>query len=91
LLDSQNLKPDQVDFFLFHQANLRIIDMCMKTLGVPSEKTWLNVNKYGNTSAATLPVGLDEALRSVRVKPGQLVLMATFGGGVTWGTALIRL
>jgi 3-oxoacyl-[acyl-carrier-protein] synthase III len=91
LLDSQNLRPDQVDFFLFHQANLRIIDMCMKTLGVPPEKTWLNVNKYGNTSAATLPVGLDEALRSGAVKPGQLVLMATFGGGVTWGTALIRL
>jgi 3-oxoacyl-[acyl-carrier-protein] synthase III len=91
LLDSQNLKPADVDYFIFHQANMRIIDMCMKTLGVPESKTWLNVSKYGNTSAATLPTALDEAIRAKAVGPGQLVLLATFGGGVTWGSALIRL
>jgi 3-oxoacyl-[acyl-carrier-protein] synthase III len=89
-LDAQGVKLEDVDFFLFHQANIRIIDMCLSMLGVGREKTWINVQKYGNTSAATLPVGLDEALKAGKVKPGQLVLMATFGGGLTWASALIR-
>lgn len=80
-----------VNFFLFHQANIRIIDMCMKTLGIPRDKTWLNIDKYGNTSAATLPIALDEAWKAGKVKKGDLILMATFGGGVTWAASLIRL
>ena len=80
-----------VDFFLFHQANTRIIEMCMKTLKIPKEKTYLNIEKYGNTSAATLPIALDEAWCAGKVKPGDLILMSTFGGGVTWGASLIRL
>lgn len=91
VLADQGLTPKDVDFFLFHQANLRIIDMCMRGLEVPPEKTWINLQRYGNTSAATLPVALDEAWRAGKVKPGDLVLAATFGGGFTWGSTLIRL
>ena len=80
-----------VDFAIFHQANIRIIDHCLKTLDLPYEKTWINVDKYGNTSAATLPTALHEAWRAGKVKSGDLVLMATFGGGLTWGSTLIRL
>lgn len=91
LLDRNHLKKSDVDFFIFHQANMRIIEMCCKSLDVPKEKTWINIHKYGNTSAATLPVCLNEAMNAGAVKPGQLVLMSTFGGGTTWGSALIRL
>jgi 3-oxoacyl-[acyl-carrier-protein] synthase-3 len=91
VLADHGLTPKDVDFFLFHQANLRIVDMCMRGLDVPAEKTWLNLQKYGNTSAATLPVALDEAWRAGKVKSGDLVLATTFGGGFTWGSTLIRL
>ncbi len=89
-LDAEGIKLEDVDFFIFHQANIRIIDMCLSMLGLGREKTMINVQKYGNTSAATLPVCLEEALETGRVKPGQLVLMATFGGGLTWASGLIR-
>lgn len=89
-LDAEGVKLEEVDFFLFHQANIRIIDMCLSLLNVSRDKTLINVNKYGNTSAATLPVCLEEALDTGKVKKGQLVLMATFGGGLTWASALIR-
>lgn len=91
VLAENNLTTADVDFFVFHQANIRIIDMCIKTLGVDPKKTWLNVAKYGNTSAATLPVCLDEAWAAGALKPGDTVLMATFGGGLTWGASLFRL
>lgn len=91
LLGEHGIATEEVDFFIFHQANLRIIDMCMKTLGVPKEKTWINLDKYGNTSAATLPICLQEATDAGAVKPGDLVLMATFGGGVTWASSLVRI
>lgn len=91
ILKENNLSPSDVNFFIFHQANLRIIDMCLKTLNIDREKTWLNVAKYGNTSSATLPVCLDEAWAAGKVKPGDLILMSTFGGGVTWASALFRL
>ncbi len=91
LLSDLKLAPEDVDFFLFHQANMRILEMCMKTLKVPREKTWINLDKYGNTSAATLPVCLDEALRQGAVKKGNRVLLATFGGGVSWASGLIQI
>ncbi len=91
ILWDHQLKTTDVDFFIFHQANLRIIDMCAKSLNVPREKMWLNLQKYGNTSAATLPSCLDEAWRSGRVKKGDLILMVTFGGGLTWAASLVRL
>jgi 3-oxoacyl-[acyl-carrier-protein] synthase-3 len=91
LLEENGFKPSDVDFFIFHQANKRIIEMCMKALDVPESKTWINVNKYGNTSAGTLPICLAEAWDAGAIKPGQLILMTTFGGGATWGSTLIRL
>jgi 3-oxoacyl-[acyl-carrier-protein] synthase-3 len=91
LLSEHDLTPSDVDFFLFHQANVRILEMCMKSLGVPREKTWINLDKYGNTSAATLPVCLDEALRQGAIKTGDKVLLTTFGGGVTWASSLIQI
>lgn len=91
LLARHGIERSQVDFFLFHQANMRIVEMCMKALEIPPTKTWLNLENYGNTSSATLPVALDEALENGAVKRGDLVLMTTFGGGVTWGSALVRL
>ncbi len=80
-----------VDMFLFHQANIRIIDMCLKILDIPKEKTWINVDRYGNTSAATLPVCLSEAWHAGKIKENNLILMATFGGGVTWASGLMTL
>jgi 3-oxoacyl-[acyl-carrier-protein] synthase-3 len=91
ILEKNNLTSKDVDFFILHQANIRIVDFCLKNLGVDESKTWMNLHKYGNTSAATLPVCLDEAWKAGKVKPGQLILMATFGGGLTWGSSLIRL
>ncbi len=91
VLKENNFSVEDIDYFFFHQANIRIIESCMKLLHVPPEKTWTNVGKYGNTSAATLPVCLDEAWRNGAVKPGDLILMAAFGGGLTWGSSLIRL
>jgi 3-oxoacyl-[acyl-carrier-protein] synthase-3 len=91
LLKKHGFGIGDVDHFVFHQANIRIIDMCTKMLGIPPEKTSINVQKYGNTSSATLPVCLDEAVRAGAVKPGNLVLMSTFGGGITWGSALVRI
>lgn len=91
LLAEHGLTTTDVNYFLFHQANMRILEMCMKSLNVPREKTWINLNKYGNTSAATLPVCLDEAWRAGAVKSGDLVLATTFGGGITWASSLFRL
>jgi len=91
LLEENKLKPEDVNFFIFHQANMRILEMCMKSLKVPREKTWINLDRYGNTSAATLPVCLDEALQNGAVKSGDKVLLTTFGGGVTWASGLIQI
>jgi len=91
ILKENKLAVSDVDFFIFHQANMRIIDMCAKTLGVDRSRMWNNLEKYGNTSAATLPICLDEAWRAGAIRPGQLVLMVTFGGGLTWASSLVRL
>ncbi|MBI4402946.1 MAG: ketoacyl-ACP synthase III [Deltaproteobacteria bacterium] len=91
IMQAHKISKDDIDLFIFHQANLRIIDSCAESLNIDKRKLWLNVQKYGNTSAATLPVSLDEAWRSGTVKQGDLILMATFGGGLTWASALIRL
>jgi 3-oxoacyl-[acyl-carrier-protein] synthase-3 len=90
VLEKQKLTVADIDWFVPHQANLRIIDTIGKKLGFPSEKVAMNVQKYGNTSSATVPTCLDEYIDAGKVKKGDLVLMTTFGGGVTWAGALIR-
>lgn len=81
---------DEVDLFVFHQANLRINDMIAKQLGIPAEKVFNTIQKFANTTAATIPIGLDEAVRAGKLKPGMLVASAAFGSGFTWGSALYR-
>lgn len=81
---------DEVKVIVPHQANLRILQGMAKQLGVPMDKVYLTVHKYGNISSATVPIALDEAVRDGTIQPGDLVLLTAFGGGYTWGSALIR-
>jgi 3-oxoacyl-[acyl-carrier-protein] synthase-3 len=82
---------DAVDWFVPHQANQRILDGVARKLGVPTEKVVSTVALHGNTSAASVPLALDTAVRDGRIKPGHLVLMEALGGGLTWGAALVRM
>src|SRR5262249_13099734 len=82
---------EQIDLFVPHQANLRINQMVGAKLGIPDEKTVHNIEKYGNTTAATIPLGLSEAWRAGRCRRGSNVLFAAFGSGYTWGAAIVRL
>ncbi|MGH2342077.1 beta-ketoacyl-ACP synthase III [Segnochrobactraceae bacterium EtOH-i3] len=79
-----------IDWFVPHQANQRIIDASAKKLGIPPEKVVMTVAEHGNTSAASIPLALDVAVRDGRIKPGDLVLLEAMGGGFTWGAALVR-
>ncbi|MDD5454198.1 MAG: ketoacyl-ACP synthase III [Candidatus Ratteibacteria bacterium] len=90
VMKKAKVKPEDIDLFIPHQANLRIINATATRIGIPSEKVFVNVNKYGNTSAATIPVALDEALQAGRIKKGDLILLDAFGGGLTWGAILLR-
>jgi 3-oxoacyl-[acyl-carrier-protein] synthase-3 len=80
-----------VDLFIPHQANQRIINAVGKRLGIPEEKVFVNVDRYGNTSAASIPIALAEAHKKGRYAKGDLLLLAAFGGGLTWGSALLRM
>ena len=84
------LTADDVDVLIPHQANLRIIEATAKHAGVPAEKVFSNIDRYGNTSAASIPIALDECVREGRIQKGSNVLMVAFGGGFTWGSALVR-
>ncbi len=79
---------DEVDLFVFHQANLRINEAVAKQLGIPAEKVFNTIQKYANTTAATIPIGLAEAQKAGKLEPGMLVATAAFGSGFTWGSAL---
>ncbi|MGH9388262.1 MAG: 3-oxoacyl-ACP synthase III family protein, partial [Vicinamibacteria bacterium] len=89
-LDTNGVKLADVDHFLFHQANLRINELVASGLGIPQEKVYSHIERFGNMSAATIPFLLDECLEAKAIKKGDLVLMAAFGAGFTWGSALIR-
>ncbi len=89
-LEANKLKPSQIALLIPHQANLRIIQATAKRLGLPDEKVFINIDKYGNTSAASIPIALDEAVKSGRVKDGDYILLEAFGGGLTWASALLR-
>jgi 3-oxoacyl-[acyl-carrier-protein] synthase-3 len=90
ILSRHGFTANDVSLFIPHQANLRIIEAAAKRLAMPMERVFVNVDRYGNTGAASIYVALEEALAAGRLKPGDLVLMAAFGGGVTWGAALVR-
>ncbi|MFD1803147.1 beta-ketoacyl-ACP synthase III [Mixta tenebrionis] len=89
-LAANNLERTQIDWLVPHQANLRIISATAKKLGMGMDKVVVTLDRHGNTSAASVPAALDEAVRDGRIKPGQLVLLEAFGGGFTWGSALVR-
>ena len=90
-LKKADVRVDEIDLLIPHQANLRIIEAVGQRLGVPREKVYVNVDKYGNTSAATVIIALDEAIQQGRAKPEDLILLVTFGAGLTWGGTLLRL
>ena len=89
-LDAAGIKIDDVDLFLFHQANLRINEAVMQALGLPAEKCPSNIQRYGNCSAASIPMLLDEAVRGGPLEPGGIVAMTAFGSGFTWGSIVLR-
>jgi 3-oxoacyl-[acyl-carrier-protein] synthase-3 len=89
-LKHNNLDVGDVNLMIPHQANLRIINAVGQRLGLTDDRLCVNVQKVGNTSAASIPLALDEAVREGRVKAGDLILLCAFGGGLTWGSALIR-
>lgn len=90
VLQKQGLAISDVDWFVPHQANLRILEAVAQRLGLPMEKILINVDRYGNTSSATIPTVLDEAVRDGRIQKGQLLLMDAFGAGFTFGAVLVR-
>jgi 3-oxoacyl-[acyl-carrier-protein] synthase-3 len=89
-LKEANISAEQIDLLIPHQANIRIIEATAKRLKLPMEKVFVNIDKYGNTSAASIPIALDEARKSGRIKPGDITLLVAFGAGFTWGSAVIR-
>ena len=90
ILKKNNFTGSDIKLFIPHQANKRIIDAAAKRCGIPKENVLINIQKYGNTTAATIPIGMDEAASDGTVKDGDLVLTASFGAGFTWGSMLIR-
>jgi 3-oxoacyl-[acyl-carrier-protein] synthase-3 len=89
-LQQAGLRTDDIDLLVPHQANVRIIEAMAKYASIPMEKVFVNVDRYGNMSSATIPVALDEAVEQGRLRPGMNVLTVTFGAGFTWGAMVIR-
>ena len=90
ILERNGITVDDLDLIIPHQANIRILNKLMERLGIPRKKVYINVNKYGNTSAASIPIALDEANRQSLINKGDLLLFCSFGGGFTWGSMLMR-
>ncbi len=90
LLQRNNISADDLDHVVAHQANMRIIDKSARDLNISMDKMFTNIDKYGNTSAASVPIAIDEAVRTNFLKRGDLFITVAFGGGLTWGGALIR-
>jgi len=90
-LDAAGLSAEEVDWICPHQANLRIIDFAATRLGVPMEKVLVNIDRVGNTSSASIPILLDESIRSGKVRPGDTVVMCALGAGISWGGAVVRI
>jgi len=90
VLELAQVGLDQIDLVIFHQANMRIINSAVKDLGIDAKKVFNNLDRYGNTSAASIPLALDEAFSQGRIQRGDLILFSGFGAGLAWGTVLIR-
>ncbi len=90
MLDEAKLKLEDVDVFIPHQANRRIIDAALEHLDIPEEKIYMNLDRYGNTSASSVPICIHEATMKGLIKPGKVVLLIGFGAGLTWGSCLLR-
>jgi 3-oxoacyl-[acyl-carrier-protein] synthase-3 len=89
-LVANGMTTADIDLFIPHQANRRILEATAKRLGLSDEQVYINVDRFGNTSGASIPLALDEANRAGRVKDGDIVLLDAFGGGFTWASALLR-
>lgn len=89
-LAANGVKASQIDHVVSHQANLRIMESVLDRAGIPMDRCWINLDRYGNTSSASLPISLDEANRAGRLKPGDLIAMMAIGAGMAWGSALMR-
>jgi 3-oxoacyl-[acyl-carrier-protein] synthase III len=90
VLAATGLRPNDVDLYLPHQANMRIIKAAVEILGIAPEKVYSNLCRYGNTSAGSIPLLIDEALGEGRIRPGDLIVLSGFGAGLSWGTAVLR-
>ncbi|MDQ0287224.1 3-oxoacyl-[acyl-carrier-protein] synthase-3 [Desulfofundulus luciae] len=90
VLQAAGLDPKELDFLVPHQANTRIIEAAAKRLALPLERVWINVDRYGNTSAASIPLALHETLEAGRIQDGDHVVLVAFGAGLTWGATLLR-
>jgi 3-oxoacyl-[acyl-carrier-protein] synthase-3 len=89
-ITNADVKPEDIALFIPHQANQRIIDSAAQRIGMPPEKVYMNLDKVANTSAASIPIALDQAVKAGRVQAGDLILFAAFGAGLTWGSAIVR-
>lgn len=89
-IEQAGITPDQIDLLIPHQANYRIIEVVRKRLELPEEKVFSNLDRYGNTSSASVPIALDEAVKSGRLKKGDIVVFSAFGAGFTWGASVVR-
>ena len=89
-LDSANLKPEDIDYFVPHQANLRIIGYTKEKLGLKDEQVVINIDKYGNTSAASIPIAMEEFSKKGKFKDGDIIVFSGFGAGFTWATSIIK-
>jgi 3-oxoacyl-[acyl-carrier-protein] synthase-3 len=90
-IDEVGIDMDDLALVIPHQSNLRIIESAAEKLGLPMEKVAVNIDRYGNTSAASIAIALHEAYAGGRIKTGDLVMLVAFGGGLTWGSALMRI
>ena len=88
MMEKHNISNDDIDHFIAHQANYRIISAVGKALGLSDEQTVVTVDKYGNTSAASIPMAMNYAYENGKIKDGDMILFDAFGGGLTWGSAL---
>ena len=89
-LDKNNLTTNDINMLIPHQANLRITQMVQKKLGLRDDQVYSNIHKYGNTTAATIPIALAEVVKSKKIKNGDIIIFASFGSGFTWGSAAIK-